>query len=62
MQAQLQDPTRVIARALADARRRGLDRQGQTRWAAARVAEVRPDLHPADIAHSVELAANELPV
>ena len=27
-----------------EARRRGLDRQGQTRWAAARVLEVRPDL------------------
>jgi len=62
MQAHLQDPSRVIARALIDARRRGLDRQGQTRWAAARVAEVRPDLDEADIAHSVELAANELPV
>jgi hypothetical protein len=62
MTAQIQDPSRVIARALIEARRRGLDRLGQTRWAAARVMAVRPDLSPADIAQSVERAADELPV
>jgi len=62
MQAQPQDPdpTRVIARALIEARRRGLDRLGQTRWAAARVMEVRPDLNALDLAHSIEQAAGEL--
>jgi len=62
MQAQTQDPSRIIARALIEARGRGLDRLGQTRWATARVLAVRPDLTAADVAHSVEQAANDLPV
>jgi uncharacterized membrane protein len=60
MQAQSQDPSRVIVRALAEARRRGLDRLGQARWAAARVLAVRPDLDAADLARSIERAADEL--
>jgi hypothetical protein len=62
MPTQSQDPTRVIARALTEARRRGLDRLGQTRWAAARVAEVRPDLNPSDVARTIERAAAEMTV
>lgn len=62
MTAQIQDPTRVITRALSEARRRGLDRLGQTRWAAERVMAVRPDLSAHDIAQSVELVANEQPL
>lgn len=62
MQAQPHDPdpSRVIARALIEARRRGLDRLGQARWAAARVMEVRPDLNASDLAHSIERAADEI--
>lgn len=62
MQAQTQDPSRIIARALTEARGRGLDRLGQTRWAAARVLAVRPDLDPAEITRTVERAADQLPV
>ncbi|HMA49990.1 MAG TPA: hypothetical protein VKP60_09575 [Magnetospirillaceae bacterium] len=62
MQAQTQDPSRMIARALIEARGRGLDRLGQTRWAAARVLAVRPDLNPIDLARSIEHAANEMTV
>lgn len=62
MQAQTQDPSRVIARALIEARRRGLDHLGQTRWAAASVLAVRPDLSAAEIARSVEDVVNEVPV
>lgn len=62
MTALPQDPSRIIARALLEARGRGLDWLGQTRWATARVMAVRPDLSAADVAHSVERAANELPI
>ncbi|GEM_PF-5367730 len=60
MQAQLQDPSRIITRALIEARGRGLDRLSQARWAAARVMAVRPDLDAIDIAHSIEQAADEI--
>lgn len=60
MQAQSQDPTRLIARALTEARGRGLDSQGQARWATACVLAVRPDLDAADLASSIERAAGEL--
>jgi hypothetical protein len=60
MQAQLQDPSRIITRALIEARGRGLDRLGQARWATARVMAVRPDLSAADLAHSIERAADEI--
>lgn len=49
------DPTRVIARALFDARRRGLDDVSQTRYAVAAVLSVRPDLSPREVTRSVEL-------
>ncbi len=62
MPAQYQDPSRVIARALLEARRRGLDHVSQARWAAAEVRTVRPDLSAADIARSVETAVNAMPV
>jgi hypothetical protein len=49
------DPMRVIARALSDARGRGLDDVSQTRYAVATVLMVRPDLSAAEAALSVEL-------
>ena len=60
MQAQAQDPSRIITRALIEARGRGLDRLGQARWAAARVKAVRPDLDTSDLVQSIERAADEL--
>ena len=60
MQAQPQDPSRIITRALIEARGRGLDRLGQARWAAARVMAVRPDLNALDLAHTIEQAADEI--
>ena len=60
MQAQTQDPSRIITRALIEARGRGLDRLSQTRWAAARVIAVRPDLNAAELAHFIERAADEI--
>ena len=60
MQAQPQDPSRIITRALIEARGRGLDRLSQTRWAAARVMALRPDLNASDLAHTIERAADEL--
>lgn len=66
MQAQpqdmLRDPGRIIHQALIDARRRGLDRLGQARWAAAQVLAVRPDLDASELAHSIERAAGDLSV
>jgi len=61
MSAQIhQDPTRVIARALLEARKRGLDDVGQTRWAVASVLAVRPDMTAIEAARSVERTANDL--
>ena len=48
------DPSRVIARALFDARRRGLDDVSQGRYAVATVLRVRPDMTASDAAKSVE--------
>lgn len=48
------DPTRVITRALFDARRRGLDDVSQLRAAIAAVLTVRPDMTAIDAARSVE--------
>jgi hypothetical protein len=48
------DPSRVIARALFDARSRGLDDVSQTRLAVAAVLTVRPDMSALDAAQSVE--------
>ena len=48
------DPSRVITRALHDARRRGLDDLSQTRYAVAAVLTVRPDMSASDAANSVE--------
>jgi hypothetical protein len=48
------DPSRVITRALNDARRRGLDDLSQTRYAVAAVLTVRPDLSAIDAARQVE--------
>jgi hypothetical protein len=48
------DPSRVIARALFDARRRGLDDVSQSRYAVATVLAVRPDMTASDAAKSVE--------
>ena len=55
-----QDPARLIALALQDARRRGLDDLGQTRWAVSRVLAVRPDLSAAEAARSVERTVADL--
>ena len=55
-----QDPSRLIARALQEARRRGLDDQGQTRWAVSRVLSVRPDMTAAEAARSVERTVADL--
>ena len=60
MQAQPQDPSRIITRALIEARGRGLDNLSQARWATARVLAVRPDLDPSVIAQSIQRAADEL--
>ena len=60
MQAQPQDPSRIITRALIEARGRGLDTLSQARWATARVLAVRPDLDPSVIARSIQRAADEL--
>ncbi len=62
MSAQPQDPSRVIARALLEARRRGLDTLGQTRWAVAEVLSVRPDMSTADATRSVERAVRDMSV
>ena len=62
MPAQSQDPTRVITRALLEARRRGLDNLGQTRWAVAEVLTVRPDMSAVEAARSVERAVRDLSV
>ncbi len=48
------DPSRVITRALFDARRRGLDDVSQSRFAVAAVLTVRPDMSALDAAQSVE--------
>lgn len=55
-----QDPSRLIARALLEARRRGLDDLGQTRWAVAKVLAVRPDMTAAEAARSVERTVADL--
>jgi hypothetical protein len=55
-----QDPSRLIARALLEARRRGLDNLGQTRWAVAKVMAVRPDMSAAEAARSVEQTVRDL--
>ena len=60
MPAQSQDPSRVITRALLEARRRGLDSLGQTRWAVAEVLTVRPDMSTADATRSVERAVRDM--
>jgi len=60
MQAQTQDPSRIITRALIEARGRGLDRLSQARWATARVMQVRPDLNATELAQSIERAADEI--
>jgi hypothetical protein len=62
MSAQPQDPSRVITRALLEARRRGLDNLGQTRWAVAEVLSVRPDMSTADATRSVERAVRDMSV
>jgi len=48
------DHNRVIARALSDARGRGLDDPSQLRFAVAAVLSVRPDMSAVDAARSVE--------
>ncbi len=55
-----QDPSRLIARALLEARRRGLDDLSQSRWAVAKVLAVRPDMSAAEAARSVELTVRDL--
>jgi hypothetical protein len=55
-----QDPSRLIARALLEARKRGLDDLGQTRWAVAKVLAVRPDMTATEAARSVERTVNDL--
>lgn len=55
-----QDPSRLIARALLEARRRGLDDLSQSRWAVAKVLAVRPDLTAAEAAMSVERTVRDL--
>ena len=55
-----QDPSRLIARALLEARRRGLDDLGQSRWAVAKVLDVRPDMSAAEAARSVEQTIRDL--
>lgn len=63
MSAQLyQDPSRLIARALLEARRRGLDDLGQTRWAVAKVLAVRPDMTASEAARSVERTVADLSI
>lgn len=55
-----QDPSRLIARALLEARRRGLDDLSQTRWAVAKVLAVRPDMSASEAARSVEQTVRDL--
>ena len=55
-----QDPSRLIARVLLEARRRGLDDLGQSRWAVAKVLDVRPDMSAAEAARSVEQTIRDL--
>jgi hypothetical protein len=55
-----EDPSRLITRALQEARRRGLDHLGQTRWAVAKVLTVRPDMTAAEAARSVEKTIADL--
>ena len=55
-----QDPSRLIARALLEARRRGLDDLSQSRWAVATVLAVRPDMTAAEAAQSVERTVRDL--
>lgn len=57
-----QDPSRLIARALLEARRRGLDDLGQSRWAVAKVLAVRPDMTAAEAAISVEMTVRDLSI